>query len=89
MRNLEWQSDAWDEYVELQQTNKALLKRVNKLIKDIMRNGYRCTVGKPELLKGDLSGFASVRMDKKNRVIFKATETEIFIIACGNHYSDH
>ena len=89
MRNLVWQSDAWAEYVELQQTDKQLLKRINKLIKDIMRNGYMCSAGKPEMLKGDLSGFASVRIDKKNLLIFRASDMQVIIIACGSHYSDH
>lgn len=33
MRNLEWQSDAWEEYLEIQQTDITLLKKVNRLIK--------------------------------------------------------
>ena len=42
MRNLLWQSEAWDEYTELQ-SDKKMLRKVNKLLKDIMRNGYQCT----------------------------------------------
>ena len=38
------------------------------LLKDIDRNGYRCT-GKPEPLKGNLSGYWSVRIDKKKSVL--------------------
>lgn len=89
MRNLKWQSDAWEEYLELLQTDKVKLKRVNRLLKDIMRNGYQCSEGSPEMLKGDFAGFASVRIDQKNRLIFKVTEAEVLIIACGNHYKDH
>ena len=65
MRNLLWQSDAWKEYESLQ-ADKASLKKVNKLLKDVMRNGYQCSYGKVEILKGDFSGYASVRIDKKN-----------------------
>ena len=68
MRNLLWQSDAWKEYESLQE-EQTTLKKVNKLLKDIMRNGYECSYGKVEMLKGDFSGFASVRIDKKNRII--------------------
>ena len=60
MRNHLWQSEAWKEYESLQ-AEKAILKKVNKLLKDIMRNGYECSYGKVEMLKGDFSGFASVR----------------------------
>lgn len=64
MRDLLWQSEAWKEYIDLQ-TDKALLKKINLLLKDIMRNGYNASYGKVEMLKGDFSGFASVRIDKK------------------------
>ena len=49
MRNLLWQSDAWKEYESLQ-AEKLILKKVNKLLKDIMRNGYECSYGKVEML---------------------------------------
>lgn len=88
MRTLFWQSDAWKEYTELQ-SDKALLKKVNNLIKDVMRNGHNASYGKVEMLRGDFAGFASVRIDKKNRIIFKADEYQITIIQCGEHYKDH
>jgi toxin YoeB len=87
MRKLLWQSDAWNEYIDIQ-TDKALLKRTNKLIKDIIRNGYDCSYGKVELLKNDFSGFGSVRIDQKNRIIFSADQFTITIIQCGGHYND-
>ncbi|MBE6018131.1 MAG: Txe/YoeB family addiction module toxin [Lachnospiraceae bacterium] len=87
MRNLLWQSDAWKEYESLQ-AEKALLKKTNKLLKDIMRNGYQCSYGKVEMLKGDFSGYASVRIDQKNRIIFSADEDTVTIIQCGGHYDD-
>lgn len=51
MRNLLWQSDAWKEYESLQ-TEKATLRKANQLLKDIMRNGYECSYGKVEMLRG-------------------------------------
>ena len=88
MRNLLWQSEAWKEHESLQ-AEKAILKKVNKLLKDIMRNGYECSYGKVEMLKGDFSGFASVRIDKKNRIIFSADDNKVTIIQCGGHYDDN
>ena len=67
---------------------KATMKKVNKLLKDIMRNGYDCSFGKVEMLKGDFSGFASVRIDKKNRIIFSADDNKVTVIQCGGHYDD-
>lgn len=87
MRNLLWQSDAWKEYESLQ-AEKLILKKVNKLLKDIMRNGYECSYGKVEMLKGDFRGFASARIDKKNRIIFSVDDNTITVIQCGGHYDD-
>jgi len=87
MRNLLWQSDAWKEYENLQ-AEKAVLKKTNKLLKDIMRNGYQCSYGKVEMLKGDFSGYASVRIDQKNRIVFSADENTVTVIQCGGHYDD-
>ena len=87
MRNLLWQSDAGKEYESLQ-AEKTTLKKANKLLKDIMRNGYQCSYGKVEMLKGDFNGFASVRIDKKNRIIFYVDDSTVTIIQCGGHYDD-
>ena len=87
MRNLLWQSEAWKEYESLQ-AEKATLKKVNKLLTDIMRNGYECSYGKVEMLKGYFGGFASVRIDKKNRIIFSADDNKVTVIQCGGHYDD-
>lgn len=86
MLDLRWHDRAWEEYVALQE-NKRLLKKINDLIRDIRRNGYR-GLGKVEMLNGDLSGFASVRIDKKNRLVFCVDAESVTIIACGEHYSD-
>lgn len=87
MRSLLWQPEAWAEYEELQ-SDKKTIKKINKLLKDILRNGYQCTYGKPEMLKGDFSGYASIRIDKKNRIIFRADEASVTIIQCTGHYND-
>ena len=82
-----WQESAWEEYLYWQLQDKKTLKRINKLLMDINRNGYQC-IGKPEPLKGDLSGYWSVRNDEKNRIVFRITEKNIEIMQCGSHYYD-
>ena len=88
MRGVFWHPEAWDDYVD-KQTEKSFLKKVNSLIKDIQRNGYGCSYGKPEMLKGHLAGYASVRIDKKNRLVFNVDALQVSIVECGEHYSDH
>ena len=88
MRDLYWQSDAWLEYVDLQ-GDKVLCKKINNLIKDILRNGYQAGSGKLELLKGNMSGYASVRIDKKHCLIFTVEVGRVTVIQCGGHYNNH
>ena len=58
---IEFHEVAWTDYLDWQQTNKAMLKRINLLIKDIQREPF-AGIGKPELLRHDLSGFWSRRI---------------------------
>ena len=82
-----WHDRAWEEYLAWQSTDRKALKRINSLLKDISRNGYR-TSGKPEPLTGNLSGYWSVRIDHKNRIVFRVSDGSVEIIQCGGHYSD-
>lgn len=82
-----WFEQAWEEYLYWQTQDKKTLKRINKLLTDIDRNGYDC-IGKPEPLKGNLSGYWSVRIDDANRIVFKINGENIEIIQCGSHYGD-
>ena len=65
-----WQDEAWDDYVYWQSQDKRTIRKINKLLQDIERNGYN-GIGKPEPLKGDLSDFWSVEIDEKNRIVFR------------------
>lgn len=57
-----WDDDAWDDYLYWQTQDKKTLKRINALVKDIERTPYE-GIGKPEPLKGNLSGWWSRRID--------------------------
>ena len=82
-----WQDDAWEEYLYWQTQDKKTLKKINRLLTDIDRNGYRCT-GKPEQLSGNLADYWSVRTDGKNRIVFRINGENLEIIQCGSHYGD-
>lgn len=45
-------------------------------------------IGKPEALKGNLTGYWSRRIDDKNRIVYKIENKQIIIIQCGAHYRD-
>lgn len=82
-----WHDEAWDEYQDWLMQDKKTFVRINKLIKDIMRNGYT-GIGKPEPLKGDLSGWWSRRIDECNRIVYRVSGETVEIIQCGTHYRD-
>lgn len=82
---LTWTDFAWEQYEELQEKDKRLVKKINTLIKDIKRNGNE-GIGKPEPLKHELSGYWSRRIDYKNRLVYKISDTQITIVACANHH---
>jgi len=87
MSKLLFTEKAWGEYLFWQQQDKKTLRKINNLLKDIDRNGYKC-IGKPEQLQGDLSGWWSVRVDEKNRLVFKIGEEYLEILQCKGHYGD-
>lgn len=80
-----WEDSAWEDYLYWQTQDKRTLKRINAILKDIERNGYT-GVGKPEPLKGNLSGFWSRRIDDANRIVYYRRGTTIYIVACRGHY---
>ncbi|MEE0872880.1 MAG: Txe/YoeB family addiction module toxin [Ruminococcus sp.] len=82
-----WTDYSWEDYLYWQTQDRKTLKRINALIKDIDRNGYE-GIGKPEPLKGDLSGFWSRRIDDKNRIVYRIKENRIEIVQCGSHYRE-
>jgi toxin YoeB len=82
-----WADKAWNDYLYWQTQDKKTLKRVNQLLKDIERNGND-GIGKPELLKGDLSGWWSRRIDDENRLIYRIEFNKIIISHCRTHYGD-
>ena len=82
-----WSDKAWDDYLYWQAQDKKTLKRVNQLVKDIERSNFE-GIGKPEALKGDLSGFWSRRIDDANRLIYRINGEFIDILSCKGHYED-
>jgi toxin YoeB len=82
-----WFDEAWDDYLYWQAQDKKTLKRINALMKDIERSGFE-GIGKPEPLKGNLSGFWSRRIDDVNRLVYRIKDGTIEIVSCQGHYDD-
>lgn len=82
-----WDERAWDEYCYWQTQDKKTMKRINSLIKDIQREAYE-GIGKPEALRGNLSGWWSRRIDDANRIVYRKENEAIIIASCKGHYTD-
>lgn len=80
-----WSKHAWDDYLHWQQSNQKFVIEINRLIEEISRDPFRGT-GKPEPLKGDLSGFWSRRISKDDRLVYIVQDRVIHIMACRYHY---
>ncbi|MBS0564969.1 MAG: Txe/YoeB family addiction module toxin [Proteobacteria bacterium] len=83
--NLVFWEKAWDQYLYWQDTDRAMVRKINALIRECLRHPFEGT-GKPEPLRGDLSGFWSRRIDREHRLVYRATATAIEILQCRYHY---
>lgn len=75
----------WAQYLHWQATDKAVLRKLNGLIRECLRHPHQGT-GKPEPLRGDLAGFWSRRIDRKHRLVYRVTPTAIEIVQCRYHH---
>ena len=87
MSKIAFSERAWQEYLYWQTQDKKTLKRINQLLQDVERNRYD-GIGKPEPLKGNLSGYWSRRIDDTNRLVYRITDELIEIIQCKSHYEN-
>ena len=88
MNQLLFTPSAWEDYLFWQNQDKKTLRRINTLIKSILRTPFEGE-GKPEPLRGDLSGKWSRRIDGQNRIVYVAEEDKVTILQCRTHYDEH
>jgi len=77
--------NAWEDYTSWLTVDKTILKKINELIKDILRTPFEGK-GKPEPLKYDLAGFWSRRIDREHRLVYQVNDNELLIFSCRYHY---
>jgi toxin YoeB len=80
---------AWQDYLYFRDTDAKVFDRLNELIKEAKRTPFK-GIGKPEPLKGDLSGWWSRRITKADRLVYRVSgsgESQALEIAqCRYHY---
>lgn len=82
---LVWYHKAWDDYLEWQKEDKKMLKKINSLIEETLRNPTE-GIGKPEPLKHELTGAWSRRINHEHRLVYMFDETTVTILSCRTHY---
>ena len=86
MRSLVFEGDSWGSYGQLRRNDKKLHDNLRKILKEMLRDDPRVGIGKPEILKHNLSGFWSRRLSQKDRLIYKFDSDYLYIFAIGGHY---
>jgi toxin YoeB len=84
-RELMFLPDAWDDYIYWQEQDKKTLRRLNRLVEECRRTPDE-GVGKPEPLRGDLSGYWSRRLNESDRLGYRWTDDRLIVIQCRGHY---
>ena len=87
MSNITFTETAFSQYLYWQTQDKRTLKKINRLLQSIDRDGPLNGIGKPEILKY-LDGYYSRRIDEQNRLIYTIAEDTIIVKACKGHYED-
>lgn len=87
MLNIAFAFNAWEEYLSWQNEDKKTAKKINSLLKSIVRTPFSGE-GMPEPLRGDKSGKWSRRINDKDRLVYSVAEKTITVYQCRGHYLD-
>ena len=82
---LEFDPHAWEDILFWKKTDRKKLAKIMRLLSSIESNPTK-GIGKPELLKHELSGCWSRRIDRQHRVVYKIGGEEVLILSCRYHY---
>lgn len=77
--------EAFQQFQNWASEDKKIFKKIGELIKDTSRTPFQ-GLGKPEGLKGNLSGYWSRRITDEHRLVYKLENDTLFIISCKFHY---
>lgn len=79
----------WEDYTYWQENDPDTAEKINNLIKDIKRDPFK-GLGKPEPLRGNLSGWWSRRVTGEHRLVYKVEGTmskqTLTVIQARFHY---
>ena len=83
--NIVFSPQAWEDYQHWQSIDRAIVKRINRLIKEVQRSPYE-GIGKPEPLKYGLTEAWSRRITDEHRLVYRVSERGLEILQARYHY---
>lgn len=77
---------AWEDCVHWQTADRAIVKRINRLVDDMLRNPTT-GIGKPEQLKYGLPGAWSRRITEEHRLVYLVQGDDLVVLQARYHYT--
>jgi toxin YoeB len=85
MRKIQLESKAFEDIQFWLANDRRLLQKIMKLMQEAQRTPFE-GLGKPEALKGDMSGYWSRRIDQEHRMVYEATDDLLIVHSLHGHY---
>jgi toxin YoeB len=85
VRSVHFDPAGWEDFLFWLGSDRVMARRITRLIAEIQRTPFT-GIGKPEPLKGDLSGYWSRRIDDEHRLVYRVDEKEVKILKARYHY---
>ena len=77
--------DGWEDYQHWHKADPKMVEKINDLIDACLADPFK-GIGKPEPLKGNLTGLWSRRIDREHRLVYIMAEGTVHVIGCRFHY---
>lgn len=85
MKRLTFTQRGWDDYTSWLEIDRQMLKRINRLITEVLRDPF-VGIGKPEPLRNQLAGAWSRRIDGEHRLVYLVTYDAMCMVGARGHY---
>ncbi|GAA5145215.1 type II toxin-antitoxin system mRNA interferase toxin YoeB [Microbacterium pseudoresistens] len=82
---LVWDKSAWEDYTHWQTADRRVLKRIDKLIEECLRDPFE-GIGKPEQVKYGAQGSWSRRITDEHRLVYLVDGDDLIVLQARYHY---
>jgi len=75
----------WEDYTYWQKVDRAVVKRINRLLDDALRDPTH-GIGKPEPLRYGIRDAWSRRITEEHRLVYLVLDTDLVVLQVRYHY---